>query len=118
MIEGFVIAGLAGLAMAAFAVAFWDEIKNWLNSVAADAVEKVFGYSARNHIQKAVAVLDKVMNKVKNVSRVYTKRNPAATYFDKVTITAEADVADISEDMLKEFEKHNNRLTQVFEYKR
>ncbi len=95
---------------------FWDGIKNWLNNVAADAVEHAFGYSARNKLQKAVSIVDKVDNKLKNTSVIYAKQSPTDTYFDKVTVTCEADVADIDNDIIKEIEKHNNRMSQTFEY--
>ena len=36
-----------GLAATAITVAYWDRIKNWLNTVVADSLEKVMGYGAR-----------------------------------------------------------------------
>ena len=96
---------------------FWDDIKNWINNEAADAVERHLGYSARNNMQKAVAVVDRVLNLLKNKSIIYSKSNPTDVYFDKTTITCEAKVADIDEDILREIEKQNNHVSQVFEYK-
>ena len=114
MLELFVIAGivLGGVAL----VRFWDDIKNWLNTVAADAVEKMFGYEARKNIQKAVAIVDKLVNRLKNTSIIYSKNKPTDTYFNKTTVTAEANISDIDEDVIKELDKNNGRLTQTLDY--
>lgn len=111
---GFIVAGAI---VAGVLARFWDDIKNWLNTVAADAVEAHLGYSARNKIQKAVAIVDRVLNIVKNKSIIYTKNSPTDTYFDKTTITCEAKVADMDDDIVKEMEKNGNHLTQTFDYK-
>ena len=50
-IIGFAVVGVIASAVL---TRFWDSIKNWLNTVVADAVEKHFGYSWRNKIIKAV----------------------------------------------------------------
>ena len=116
ILEGLFILGaiMGGAAL----VAFWDDIKNWLNTVAADAVEKTFGYSARQNIHKAVAVVDKIIDKIKNNSVVYSKKSPTSTYFDKTTITAETGIENIEEDVLKELNKNGGRITQTFDYRR
>ena len=99
-------------------VHFWEDIKNWLNTVAADAVEKMFGYNARQNMHKAVAIVDRVMNKIKNTSVVYSKKSPTSTYFDKTTIKAETGIENVEEDVLRELQKNGNRITQTFEYQR
>ena len=116
ILEAFVLAGvvLGGIAI----TRFWDDIKNWLNNFAADAVEKTFGYQARQNIQKAVAVVDRVMDKIKNTSYVYSKQSPTSTYFDKTTITAETGIQNVEEDVLRELSKNNNRISQTFNYTR
>lgn len=113
IIGGFVLGALVVGALARF----WDDIKNWLNNVAADAVEHHLGYSARNNIQKAVSVVDRIFGVLKNKSIIYTKSKPTDVYFDKTTISCEAKVADIDEDILREIEKQNNHVSNVFEYK-
>ena len=40
------VAVAVGLAATAVTLAYWDRIKNWLNTVVADRLEKVFGYGA------------------------------------------------------------------------
>ena len=72
---------IAGAVIVGALARFWDDIKNWLNTVAADAVEAHLGYSARNNMQKAVAIVDRILNVVKNKSIIYTKNNPSDTYF-------------------------------------
>lgn len=105
-------AAIAGAAL----IAFWDDIKNWLNTVAADAIERALGYSARNRIQKAVAVVDKVVSKVKSTSTIYTKKTATATYFDKTTVTASCEASELDEAVIEELRKHNNKLVQEFGY--
>lgn len=107
---------LLGAAAAGALVYFWDEIRDWLNSVAADAVERAFGYSARNTLHRAVACVDRLMYKLKNKSVVYSKKSPSSLYFDKTTITCEIGIEDVDEDVLSEFEKNDNRLIQEFKY--
>ena len=111
---GFIIAG--AIVGGAVLAAFWDDIKNWLNQVAADAVEKHFGYSARNKMQKAVAIIDRIANKLRNTSTVYTKKSPASTYFDKTTIICETGIENIEQDVIHELSNHDNRLVQEFQY--
>ncbi len=96
---------------------FWDDIKDWLNEVAADAVEKVFGYNARNAMQKAVATVTRVFQTLKNKSVVYSKRNKSDLYFDKTTIECEMGVEEVTKDVLAEFDKNGNQLVQEFVYK-
>ena len=98
-------------------VHFWDDIKNWLNTVAADAVEKHFGYNARNAMHKAIATVDRLMRKFKNTSVVYSKRSTSDLYYDKTTIQCEIGVEEVTEDVLAEFDQHGNRLIQEFVYK-
>lgn len=108
---------IAGAVIVGALARFWDDIKNWLNTVAADAVEAHLGYSARNNMQKAVAIVDRILNVVKNKSIIYTKNNPSDTYFDKTTITCEAKVSDIDDDIIQEIQNNGNHVTQKFDYK-
>lgn len=99
-------------------VHFWDDIKSWLNQVAGNAVEKMFGYQARQNIHRAIAIVDRVMDKIKNTSFIYSKKSPTSTYFDKTTVTAEIGIQNVEADVLKELQKNGNRLTQEFSYLR
>lgn len=110
---GWVVAGAVALG---FLAKFWDDIKIWLNNVAADAVERALGYKARERMHKAVAVVDRVINTVRNTTTIFTKRNNSDTFFDKTTVIAEAEAYEIDADILKEIAK-KNKLVQDFSYK-
>ena len=58
----------------ALLITFWNNIKNWLNNTAANAVERVLGYGARERMHRAVATIDKAMNKIRNRTVIYTKK--------------------------------------------
>ncbi|MFW6030425.1 MAG: hypothetical protein ACOCRO_09260 [Halanaerobiales bacterium] len=112
-IIGWVIVG----ALLAGAIAmFWDDIKNWLNNTAADAVERVLGYDARRNMHRAVARIDRVVDTIRNRTVVYTKRNHLDTYYDKVTLSAEAAPYEIDNDVLKKL-RQEGELIQKFEYR-
>ncbi|WP_042347602.1 hypothetical protein [Bacillus massiliigorillae] len=97
-------------------VTFWDEIRQWLNQVAADAVEKMFGYKARQTMQRAVVKIDRVMSSVRNTSTIYTKKNPLDSYIVKTDVVAEASIREIDQQILDEIERKKT-LVQEFEYK-
>lgn len=107
---------LFGAVLAAGVIAYWDKIKKWLNSVFVDAIERSLGYSARNAAQRAIAVVDRLMDKVRNTSVVYSKKSPSDTYFDKTTLVCEANVLDVEDDMIKELRKNNNHMSKEFIY--
>lgn len=107
---------LLGAATTTVLVTFWDEIRNWLNNVAANTIEKVFGYNARNNMQKAVAKVDRVMDTIRNRATIYTKKTPLDKYFVKTDIVAKANVNKIDNSVLEEIKKEGV-LVQEFEYK-
>lgn len=95
---------------------FWDEIKNWLNNTAADAVEKVLGYTARQRMYRAVARIDKYMNVIRNRTIVYTKKHELDNIFDKVTLSADASPYEIDSEVLNEI-RNKGELVQEFGYR-
>lgn len=107
---------LLGTVAVSCLVTFWDEIRVWLNNTAANAVERVLGYGARQRMHRAVARIDRVVNVIRNQTVVYTKRNSLDTYYDKTTLLAEAQPYEISEDVLKELSK-KGQLVETFEYR-
>lgn len=107
---------LLGAAIAGSIGFFWDNIRVWLNNTAANAVERVLGYSARQKMHRAIAKIDRVMGKVRNRSVVFTKKNQLDTMYDKVTLYSEASYYEISEDVLKEISQ-KGELVQEFGYK-
>ncbi|WP_415336070.1 hypothetical protein [Clostridium perfringens] len=97
-------------------ITFWDKIASWLKNVAADVVEEAFGYSARNKMQRAVAKIDRVMDKIRNRSTIFVKENRLDTHYLKTEIEAEADVYDIDSKIIDEI-RSKKELVQEFEYK-
>ena len=111
--------GWIALGVAALVVLnrFWDDIAAWLNNTAADAVGRVLGYNARNHMQKAVAIISKLRDNLHNRTIIYTKRKPTDLYFEKVTCEANAPIYQIETDVLKEINKNGGQLVKEFEYR-
>jgi hypothetical protein len=114
---GWIIAGMiAGAVVTACLTIFWENIAVWLNNTAANAIEKVLGYGARNRMHRAVATVDRVMKKIRNQTIVYTKQHELDTHFHKTTLTSEAPIYEIDAEVLDEIEK-NNKIVQEFIYK-
>lgn len=107
---------IVGALVAGCLVAFWDDIRDWLNNTAADVVERVLGYNARKFMQRTVVAVDRVMNSIRNKSMIFTKKQMLSEYYDKVTITSEAPVREISNDILEEIEK-KGKLVQEYNYR-
>ena len=97
-------------------VAFWDDIKDWLNNTAADLVERHFGYSARQNMYKAVAVVDRIVNKIRQKQVVYSKNSPTDTYYNKVTEVREGQVTDVDSDVLEVLGRNDNHLAREADY--
>lgn len=107
---------LAGAVLTGVIATFWDDIRSWLNSVAADFVERHLGYGARQKMHRAVSKVNKLINKIKNTSVVYTKKNDLDTYFDKTTIVSEAPIYEIDNDIIEEI-NNKGHIVQEFEYR-
>lgn len=105
----------AGVIAAGALTVFWDEIKNWLTNVAADVVERAFGYSARDKMQRALVKIDRVMDKIKNKSTIFVKENRLDTYYLKTEIEAEAPVSSVDTKVLEEIRK-KGQLVQEYTY--
>ena len=97
-------------------IPLWEMIRGWLNEVAADFIEEALGYEARNNIQRAVSMIDKKLNKLQNVSYIYTLEDEDSLYLDKTTITSEANVTDVDRDIVRAIEMENNHIEQTMEY--
>lgn len=95
---------------------FWENIKNWLNNNAANAVEKYLGYNARQFMFRATSTIDKVVNKIKNRTIVYTKKNRLDNYYSKVTLEAEAEPYQIDQEVLRKIEAER-QLVNDFEFR-
>lgn len=117
LILGWLLAGALGVGIAAAIVVFWDEIKSWLNNVAADVVERTLGYNARQNMYRAITRIDRVMDIVRNRTVVYYKKNHFSDMYDKVTLGADAKCYDIDSEVLDEI-KNKNELVQEFIYRK
>lgn len=106
---------IAGIVATTALVTFWDNIRDWLNNVAADVVEKHFGYAARGKMQRALVKVDKVMDKVRNKSTIFVKKNRLDDHYYKTEIEAEAEEATIDQKVLDEIRK-KGELTQEYKY--
>lgn len=95
---------------------FWNELRNWLNNTAANVVEKVLGYSARQRMHRAVAQVDRVINKIRNRTTVFTKKNDFSNSYDKVTLESEVSVYEVNQQVLDDI-KNKGILTQEFGYR-
>lgn len=113
---GWIIVGvLATGVVTASVVKFWDEIATWLNTVAADAVERALGYNARQTMFKATTVIDKAMDNLRNTTTLYSKKNMLSSTIDKTTIKSEVYLSNIDTDVLTQINK-NGFVTQEFKY--
>lgn len=112
---GFILGAAAVALLTGALVAFWDSIRNWLNSTAANFVEKHLGYNARQKMHKAVSTATRIVDKVRNTSVIYTKKNRLDTYYDKTTIVAEQSVYKINQEVLDNIQE-KGQITETFEY--
>lgn len=95
---------------------FWNDIKEWLNSTAADAVERVLGYKARKAMHRAICRVDRIVNNLRTRATVFYKKNPLDTYYDKIELEATAPVYEFEEEVLDEIKKKGT-LVQEFGYR-
>lgn len=110
---GWLVAGaILGAAVVTALDIFWDEIANWLNHTAADAVERALGYKARKNMQKAVSRVTRIRDKIHNRTQIYTKRNMSDPHITKVTIESEAPAYEQDEEVLEELERQNELVNE------
>ncbi len=107
---------LVGAALTGALLYFWDDIKAWLNNTAANVVEQYIGYDARKAMQRAICVVDRVVNKIRTRSKIYYKRDRLDTLIDEVTIEATAPVYEFDEEVLDAI-KRKGKLEEQFVFK-
>lgn len=107
---------LVGAVLTGALLYFWNDIRDWLNNTAADVVQKYIGYSARQAMQKAVCAVDRVVNMLRTKADVYYKQNRLDTYYDKVTLEAEAPAREFDAKVLSEIDEKGT-LIQELEYR-
>lgn len=114
---GWIVAGaIVGALLLTAIDRFWNDIASWLNNTAADAVEKVFGYNARKYMQRAVAAVSKLHDRLHNNTVVYTKKDRLDTHIQKITIESDAPVYEQEQEVRELFEKESEQIKE-FEYK-
>lgn len=114
---GWIIAGAVFGAVIATAIdRFWNDIAGWLNNTAANAVEKVLGYDARKFMQRAVANVTKIHDKLHNSTVIYTRQSALDTHIHKVTLKSTAPVYEQENDVKELFERESTQIKE-FEYR-
>ena len=113
----FVAVGVVAAAVCTAAVvAFWDKIEKWLNKYAATIVEKVFGYKASNNMKRAIVRVGRVVDVIKQRTTIFVKRDPLDEYMIKTEVEAEAPIASIDEEVLREI-REKGEIAREFEAK-
>ena len=113
MAAGFI---LVGALLTGALLAFWDDIRAWLNNVAANTVQKYIGYDARKAMHRAVCVADRLVNKIRTRSTVYYKKNRLDTFYDKVTLEATAPVYEFEDEVIEEI-RQKGSIAQEMQYR-
>ena len=103
---------LVGIAAGSILIKYWNKIKAWLDNTAADTVERILGYKARETMFKAISVADKVFRILEghrvasNVSTVFTKsRN---NNYTKLTMINNVSADELGQAYLDEMRNGNN----------
>lgn len=104
-----------GLAATALTIAYWDRIKNWLNTIVADRLEKVFGYGARKRLHHAVSIADRVAGGIRNRIFIYVKKKNSIGY-DKMEEKVLDDISSVEESIVQEINE-KGPIIQEFTYK-
>jgi hypothetical protein len=105
---------IVGLAATALTVAYWDRIKNWLNTVVADRLEKVMGYGARKRLHHAVSIADKVAGGIRNRLFIYVKKKNGVGY-DKMEEKLLDDFNTVEDTIVQEINE-KGPVIQEFTY--
>lgn len=109
------IGAMIGAAVAILLDAFWDDIAQWLNHTAANAVERILGYDARKFMERAVVRVGRLRDKIHNKAVIYTKKDAMDSFYTKVTTEAEAPVYQVDKDVLEQI-KQEGELVNQFGY--
>lgn len=107
---------LVGVVLTGALLYFWNDIREWLNNTAADAVGRILGYNARKAMQRATCVVDRVINVLRTRACVYYKRDRLDIYYDKVTLESTAPVNEFEDDILEEI-RRKGKLEQELQYR-
>ena len=110
---GWIVVGIGvGLLLTAID-RFWNDIAGWLNNTAANAVERVLGYDARRFMQRAVANVTRIHDRLHNKTVVYTRQSALDTHIHKVTLSSTAPVYEQEEDVRELFERESTQIKEL-----
>lgn len=95
--------------------AFWLSVRHWLESCAAYEVDKTVGYEVSERMQRAdvhISISDGVVNLV---AIIYSKNRSENNYYDKTTLKATTDMAQLPTEVQTALTKQSV-LIKSFEY--
>lgn len=105
---------LVGLAATALTIAYWDRIKNWLNTIVADRLEVIFGYGARQRLHHAVSIADRVAGGIRNRLFIYVKKKNGMGY-EKLEEKIIEDISQVEDEIVQEINE-KGPVIQEFQY--
>ncbi|MCR5727371.1 MAG: hypothetical protein K6G24_07885 [Lachnospiraceae bacterium] len=105
---------ILGLAATALTVAYWDRIRDWLNTIVADKIEKIFGYGARKRVHHAVSIADRFHDKIRNRLFVFVKKVDGTGY-DKYMEKEARVIEDVEDAIVQEIDEKET-LIEEFKY--
>lgn len=113
---GWIVAGAVVGALLLTAIdRFWNDIASWLNNTAANAVERALGYDARKFMQRAVANVSKLHDRLHNKTVVYTRQSALDTHIQRVTLSGTAPVYEQEEEVIEKID-NESVIEKTFEY--
>lgn len=113
MLMGWILAGIAGALISSTLLYFWDDIRKWLNTYAADLVGRYLGYDARNGMLRAVVKIDRFMNQIRKRTTFVTESDQ---YIDEVEIETMLAPYEISPSVLEELAQ-SSVIKQEYDYR-
>ena len=109
-----VLVGAALLGLTVLAIAYWDKVKQWIETILADRLEKVLGYGARKRLHHVVSIADKTARGIRNRVYVYIKKITGKGY-EKMEEKRLDDISVVEEDIIKEIDE-KGPIIQEFKY--
>lgn len=99
-----ILAAAAVAALTVLAYAYWDRIKQWIETILADRVERVLGYGARKRLHHVVSIADKTARGIRNRVYVYVNKITGKGY-EKMEEKRLDDISVVEEDIIKEIDE-------------
>ena len=80
---------------------FWNDIREWLDNVAADVVQQYVGYDARDTMRKAVITAERLNDDICVIAQVYYCKDFSSDHYDKVTMEMKAPTDGFDDEFIK-----------------